>query len=226
MSHSWEKEYINPTFISKDGKPQEDFLKFLKWVKKNKMRELEDSEILDAGCGTGRNAYYLAEKYDAKVEAFDFAKSAITFAKENFPHPLVSFSVHNMKDTLLYSNESFDFVFDIMASFSLSDGEREKYLKELHRVLKPGGLMYVRTLAREGDKNAQFLIKNNPGKDEGTYMHPTLGSQEKVFSGPVFKEVYGKYFEVMFMERKSGYQKFDGQPYKRQYWNVYLRKHD
>lgn len=224
MQHSWEREYINPTFISKDGKPQEDFLKFLKWVKKNKVRELESSHILDAGCGTGRNAYYLADKYDANVEAFDFAKSAISFAKEHFSHPLVSFSVHDMKDKLPYSDESFDFIFDIMASFSLSDAGRETYLQELHRVLKPGGLMYVRTLAKEGDKNAQFLIKNHPGKDFDTYIHPTLSSQEKVFSGPSFKEVYEKYFEVIFMERKSGYQKFDGQPYKRNYWNVYLRK--
>lgn len=226
MSHSWEREYTNPTFISKDGKPQEDFLKFLKWVKKNKVRNIEGSSVLDAGCGTGRNAYYLAKKYDAEVTAFDFASSAISFAKQNFSHPLVSFSVHNMKDTLPYPDESFDFVFDIMASFSLSDSDREKYLQELHRVLKPGGLMYVRTLAKEGDKNAQFLVKNHPGKDPDTYIHPTLTSQEKVFSGPSFKEVYEKYFEVMFMERKSGYQKFDGQPYKRQYWNVYLKKHD
>lgn len=226
MQHSWEREYTNPTFISKDGKPQEDFLKFLKWVKKNKVRELGGASMLDAGCGTGRNAYYLAKKYDARVEAFDFAKSAIFFAKEHFPHPLVSFSVQDMKDKLLYTDKSFDFVFDIMASFSLSDSDREMYLQELCRVLKPGGLMYVRTLAKEGDKNAQFLIKNNPGKDSDTYIHPTLGSEERVFSGPDFKEIYGKYFDILFMERKSGYQKFDGQAYKRQYWNVYLRKND
>lgn len=226
MSHSWEKEYTNPTFISKDGKPQEDFLKFLKWVKKNKVGELEGASILDAGCGTGRNAYYLADKYDAQVSAFDFASSAISFAKQNFSHPNVSFIVHNMKDGLPYSDESFDFVFDIMASFSLSGEEREKYLQELHRVLKSGGYMYVRTLAKEGDKNAQFLIKNHPGKETDTYIHPTLGSEERVFSGPDFKEVYGKYFEIITMDRKSGYQKFDGQSYKRQYWNVYLKKHD
>lgn len=224
MQHSWEREYINPTFISKNSKPQEDFLKFLKWVKKNKVRELDEVNILDAGCGTGRNAYYLAKKYDARVEAFDFAKSAISFAEENFFHPHVNFSVHNMTDKLPYADANFDIALDIMASFSLSEDERENYLKEISRVLKPGGLVYVRTLAKEGDKNAQFLIKNNPGKGVDTYIHPTLGSEERVFSGQDFKEVYGKYFEILFMERKSGYQKFDGQPFKRQYWNVYLKK--
>ncbi len=225
-SHSWEKEYTNPTFISKDGKPQEDFLKFLRWVKKNKAGELEGSCILDAGCGTGRNAYYLAEKYNAKVSAFDFAKSAISFAREHFSHPNISFLVHDMKDPLPYTNATFDFVFDTMASFSLSSSERENYLKELQRVLKPDGIVYVRTLAKEGDKNAQFLIANNPGKEIDTYVHPTLASEERVFSGPDFKEIYGKYFDILRMERKSGYQKFAGQSYKRQYWNVYLRKHD
>lgn len=226
MQHSWEREYTNPTFISKDGKPQEDFLKFLRWMKKNKVRELDGSSILDAGCGTGRNAYYLADKYDANVEAFDFAKSAITFAKEHFSHSRISFSVYDMKNPLPYGDASFDFVFDIMASFSLNSSERESYLKELYRVLKPGGLLYVRTLAKEGDKNAQFLIKNNPGVEADMYIHPTLSSPERVFSGPDFKAVYTKYFEVLRMERKSGYQKFDGQPYKRQYWNVYLQKND
>ena len=223
-SSSWEREYTNPTFISKDGKPQEDFLKFLRWVKKNKAGELEGASILDAGCGTGRNGFYLAEKYHAKVSAFDFASSAISFAKQNFSHPNISFLVHDMKDRLPFEKDSFDFVFDVMASFSLSGEEREKYLQELHRVLKPGGYMYVRTLAKEGDKNAQFLINNNPGKEVDTYIHPTLGSEERVFSGPDFKEVYGVYFEVVKMERKMGYQKFDGQSYKRQYWNVYLKK--
>lgn len=225
-SNSWEREYTNPSFISKNEKPQEDFLRFLKWVKKNNISILEGSEILDAGCGTGRNSYYLAEKYDAKVSAFDFAKSAISFAEKNFSHQNISFLVHSMKDKLPYLDNGFDFIFDVMSSLSLSLKDRENYLKELKRVLKVGGCMYVRTLAKEGDKNAQFLIKNNPGPESDMYIHPTLGSGERIFSESDFKEIYGKFFEIVWMERKSGYQRFNGQSYKRQYWNVYLIKND
>jgi len=226
MSQSWEREYVKPTFISKDGKPQEDFLKFLKWLKKHTKVSLEGLKVLDAGCGTGRNAHYLAEKYDTQVCAFDFARSAIVFAEKNFSHPNISFLVHDMKNPLPYPDESFDIVIDIMASFSLSSQERKNYLTELLRVLKKSGYMYVRTLAKKGDKNAQFLIKNNGGEEKDTYIHPTLQTLERVFSEEDFKEVYGAYFEIIYMKQKSGYQKFDNRSFKRKYWNVYLQKND
>jgi SAM-dependent methyltransferase len=221
---AWEREYKNPNFVTKNPKPQESIMKFLRWVKKNKQLELEGLSLLDLGCGTGRNSFYMANKYDAQVTAFDFAAPAIDFAKKHFAHENVDFSVRDMSEDFPLEDGSVDLVFDVMASFALKEDGRENYLKEMHRVLKPGGLVYIRTLAKEGDKNAAFLIKENTGGEYDTYIHPTLGSQERVFSGPDFKELYGRYFDVVRMERKSGYQKFDGQPYKRNYWSAYLKK--
>jgi SAM-dependent methyltransferase len=222
---AWDKEYRDSNFVSKDAKPQADFLRFLKWLKKDKKVMLVGARVLDAGCGIGRNAFYLATTYNVHVEAFDFSREAITLAKKDFSHPEISFSVRNMNESLLEPDTSVDLVLDIMASFSLGTQEREHFLHEIHRVLKPGGFLYLRTLAKESDKNAAFLLKHNPGPETDTYIHPTLGSSERVFTRTDLESLYGQFFDILFMERKTGYQKFGNQSYKRNYWNVYLQKH-
>ncbi len=226
MHSHWEREYTNPTFISKDPKPSEDFLKFVKWLKKDQKVSLEGLSALDLGCGTGRHSLYLAEHFDMKVVGIDFAKTAITLAQKTFPHPNISFVVQDLAEIFPLADDSVDIAVDVMSSFSLSRVSREKYLKEIHRVLKKGGYLYLRTLAREGDDNAKLLIKNNPGPEENTYLHPTLGSPETVFSKEDIEGLYGPFFEIKHMSKKTGYQKFGNQSYKRQYYNVYLRNHD
>lgn len=221
--NAWNREYSRPDFITLDQKPQADFLKFLKWAKKSKF-PLTGIRVIDAGCGTGRNSAYVSKKYGAEVSAFDFSREAITLAERDFSNPNIHFAVRGMDEKFPEENNSVDLVLDIMASFSLSAIDRQKFLSEINRVLRPGGIMYLRTLAKEGDKNAAYLIKNNPGSEQDTYIHPTLGSMERVFSEKALREQYSPFFEILFMEKKSGYQKFGNQSYKRNYWNVYLQK--
>jgi ubiquinone/menaquinone biosynthesis C-methylase UbiE len=224
MSHSWEREYTNPTFISKDPKPKEDFLKFVNWLRKKEKISLEGLCGLDLGCGTGRHSLYLAEHFNMKMYAIDFSKTAISIANKKFQHESVVYHVGSIGDIFPVANDSINIVLDIMSSFALSSKERLVYLGELARTIKKGGYLYLRTLAREGDDNAKFLIKNNPGPDENSYIHPTLGSPETVFSKGGVERLYGSYFEIKHISKKTGYQKFSGQSYKRQYWNVYLQK--
>lgn len=221
---AWDKEYSRPDFVTKSPEPQADFLRFLKWAKKAKF-PLMDARVIDAGCGTGRNALYMAEQYDAHVSAFDFSREAIRIASTEFAHPHVSFSVRSMTEQFPEENSCVDMALDIMASLSLGARELDQFIKELARVVRPGGLLYLRTLAKEGDKNAAYLMKHNPGAEADTYIHPTLGSSERVSTESQIREHYAPFFEILFMEKKSGYQKFGNQSYKRNYWNVYLKRH-
>jgi len=221
---SWNQEYQSPQLITKHYQPQKDFLRFIAWIKKNKHIDLySDITVLDLGCGTGRNSFYMADHYDAVCHAWDFSEAAIETAKSVHSHLNISFKVRNIAQVFPLEDNSVDIILDVTASNALSEQERTVYLSECRRVLKPGGYMYVRTLAKEGDKNAQNLIKQFPGKDHDTYDHPQLKVTERVFTGPDFKELYNQYLEVVRMERKTGYQKWDNQSYKRNYWNVYIK---
>ncbi len=224
-SHLWDEEYKKPKLITKSRKPQRDFLTFLRWIKNNKHIDLYSGiRILDLGCGIGRNAYYLARVYDAQVFAWDFSSEAIKLAIKYFSHPSVFYEKRNIADLYPIEDESIDIIIDIMSSHTLSEKERKIYLKETHRVLKKGGYFYLRTFAKEGDKNAKNLIKKFPGKEKDTYIHPELHITERIFSGPELKKIYAPYFRSVRMLRKSAYQIFGKQAYKRNYWNVYFTK--
>ncbi|MCA9353141.1 class I SAM-dependent methyltransferase [Patescibacteria group bacterium] len=221
---AWDDEYKKPKLITQSHKPQKDFLRFIKWVKRNKHLDLYSGiTVLDLGCGVGRNSFYMADTYGARVYGWDFSHDAIEKACAIHRHTLIDFEERNISDPFPLPNASVDLILDVTSSNALNDREREMYLRECARVLKHGGYMYVRTLAKEGDKNAQTMIKEFPGGEYDTYHHPQLDVIERVFSGPDFKVLYGEYLDVVRMERKTGYQRWGAQSYKRNYWNCYLK---
>lgn len=228
MSHQgnvWEKEYNNPKFVTKSDEPQADTLRFFKYLKKELKYKIEDKVILDLGCGTGRNSNYLAEKGN-KVTGIEISRKAISIAKER-ARDLgieVDYRLGDIGEPYDIKDESIDITLDVTSSNSLNEKGREIYLKEMFRVLKKGGLIFVRALCKDGDENAKFLLKNNPGREYDTYMMKELGLIERVFSKEDFVKTYSQYFKILKLEKKTSYTTFDGRIYKRNYWLAYMEK--
>ncbi|MAQ77146.1 hypothetical protein CL684_01330 [Candidatus Campbellbacteria bacterium] len=221
---SWNQEYKRSQLVTQSHKPQKDFLRFIKWIKNNKHIDLYSGvTVLDLGCGVGRNSYYMADHYDASVYGWDFSEDAVEKAQKFHGHELISYQVRNIGEPFPLEDNSIDMILDVTSSNALNEKQRDLYIRECARVLKPGGYMYVRTLAKEGDKNAQKMVMEFPGGEYNTYKHPQLGVIERIFSGPDFKKLYNQHLEVVRMERKTGYQTFGKQAYKRNYWNVYIK---
>lgn len=234
QQRAWEQEYQNPGFISKDDEPQQEIMRFLKWLKKEgtlhyEYNILQDPyhdrpTILDLGCGTGRNLIYPAKQYGTKGIGYDFSPTAISQARRNaLGFPLI-FDVRSIGDPYPLEDESIDIVFDITASHALYEGERDTYLQEVKRVMKPNGLFIVRTLCLDGDKNAKNLIKMFAGPEPDTYILPEQGMMEKVFSEKTFRERYEKDFEIIELQKPSGYQRWGNQSFKRRYLVAYMKK--
>lgn len=221
----WEKEYQDPILVTKNEKPQNDVLRFLKYLKKNKKINLENLNILDLGSGTGRNSNYLAS-FGNNVFGMEISNFAIKLAKEkmNELNINVNYFPRSMGEKFPFENNYFDFILDVTSSNSLSEKERENYLNETRRVLKTGGNFFVRALCKDGDKNAKKLLKLFPGKEKDTYQMPELNLVERVFSEDDFRNLYGKYFEIEKITKRFGYARFKGQSYKRNYLLAYLAK--
>ncbi len=111
-------------------------------------RELEnilakpDAEILDVACGTGDLAIELAEHANAKVFGTDFCRPMLEIAKEKTVHmdlgiPLIEADAMQLS----FADRSFDAVTIAFGLRNLPNFENG--LKELHRVLKPGGKLVV-----------------------------------------------------------------------------------
>jgi SAM-dependent methyltransferase len=101
-------------------------------------------KVLDAGCGTGGQLEQL--QHYGQVTSFDFEPLAVEyFAKRQRGRILVAST-----DAIPFADNSFDLVtsFDVICQLPSPDDELA--LRELGRVLKPGGTLYVRTPALQG----------------------------------------------------------------------------
>lgn len=223
----WEREYKNPKLVTKKEGPQSDTLRFLKFLKKQEKYKIEGKTILDLGCGTGRNANYLAELGN-KVIGIEISRVALDIARARADFdrlgPLVDYRLGDIGQPYDIPDNSVDIILDITSSNSLDEKGREIYLKESHRVLKDGGYFFVRALCKDGNKNVRNLLRQNPGKEYDTYVIKEIGLTERVFSRDDFVKMYGKYFKILSLEKKTNYTTFNNRVYKRDYWLAYLKK--
>lgn len=97
--------------------------------------------VLELACGTGLISRRIAVCVKS-LEATDFSPEMITHAKKSVHSSRLHFSVQDATD-LPYAPESFDAVVIANALHILP--EPEKVLSEIHRVLKPNGLLFAPT---------------------------------------------------------------------------------
>lgn len=238
MSHQgniWDREYKDPKFVTKKDEPQKDTLRFLKFLKKKYGYDVDSRIILDLGCGTGRNANYLASTGNSVI-GIEVSTVALNLAKERARelNLSVDYRLGDIGEEYNIKDSSVDIVLDVTSSNSLNEKGREVYLKEVHRVLKGpnsqdlnrggSGYFFVRALAKDGNKNVKNLLKNSPGKEYDTYIIKEIGLTERVFSRKDFIEMYSKYFKILHLEKKTSYTTFNNRIYKRDYWLAYLTK--
>jgi SAM-dependent methyltransferase len=221
----WEKEYRNPKLISNSDEPQLDFKHFIKWLRKAQHASLEGLRVLDLGSGTGKNSLFLAERGSIST-GIELSKTAVKIAKDRAKQKQLqaTFLQGDIGQKFPFPNESFDLILDVVSSNSLTNQERANYVKEINRTLVSGGYMYVKALCKDGDKNAQNLIDKFPGAEANTYIMPGTNLTEQVFSKEAIEQLYSKYFQILKLERKQSYTQFEGKPYKRFFWLLYLQK--
>ncbi|MBT3419215.1 MAG: class I SAM-dependent methyltransferase [Candidatus Magasanikbacteria bacterium] len=223
----WEKEYNDKKLLAFHHEPQKDTLRFIKYLKKTHKVQLDGKTILDLGSGTGRNGNYMAKK-GGTVHGIEISQTAIKIANEQ-AHKLcvekqASYYFRSFGEPLSFEDNTFDIVIDVTSSNSLNEKERETYIKEVQRVLKPQGFFFLKTLCKDGDKNAKNLLKMHPGKEVNTYIMPDINLVERVFSESDIISLYGNHFEILKKEKKTTYSKINNQPYKRNFWIVYMQK--
>ena len=101
------------------------------------------SEVLDAGCGPGDNALFLAER-GYRATGFDFSPTAIEQAKERANtaglHPELLVADATRLDGL---DQRFTTVLDSALYHCLPDDQRSAYAAALHRVTNPGAELHL-----------------------------------------------------------------------------------
>lgn len=120
-------------------KIEEDIPKIVTIFKKHNVKK-----ILDLGCGSGRHTVYFAKRgFD--VFGIDIAKEGISITrswlkKENLKANL---KIGNIYDKLPYPNDFFDAVVSTGVINHNKIQNIRKTIKEIERVLKPNGLIFI-----------------------------------------------------------------------------------
>jgi len=125
-----------------------------------------DSVIIDFGCGYGRSLGELAESGYEKLIGLDFSPVMIDAAREKFPD--ITFEQIDSV-TIPLPDDSVDgaLLFSVLTCVPTDDGQRA-ILKELHRVLRRGGLLYISDLALQSDERNVARYARDEAK-YGTY---------------------------------------------------------
>jgi len=111
-------------------------------------REFDSFEsILDFGCGCGRVARYLS-----KVTGTDIDPEAIAWCRENLPG---TFDVNDSVPPLKYTDSSFDLIYAISVFTHLPEDLAMRWLEEMRRILRPGGLIVTSTI---GESDLRGLV--------------------------------------------------------------------
>lgn len=115
------------------------------------------SQILDVGCGNGKYLSFRAS--DCIIHACDTCAPLIKIAQEKHPHANI---IKADGTSLPYKDSSFDAIISIAVLHHLPLPEqRALFVKELLRVLRPGGQLLLTVWATEAQKPSWTPLGNN-----------------------------------------------------------------
>lgn len=106
---------------------------------------------LELGCGSGEGTFHL-EKIGFKATGVDFSDNAICWAKEKALKvgSTAHFKVDDARLLHSFSQDTFDLIVDASCFHCIIDcGDRNKFLGNVWRILKPGGLVVFRSVCGE-----------------------------------------------------------------------------
>ncbi len=151
--------------------PAEDLVRF---VARNfyRVKERRAVKILELGCGPGGNLWYFARE-GFGTYGIDGAPTAVRLARERLDAEIKGWSgdiVVGDFCTLPFADASFAAVIDNEAVYCNHLEESKAIYREAHRVLSPGGKLFVRTFAAgsAGDGVGRKVGHNAWMVDEGT----------------------------------------------------------
>ena len=171
---------------------------------------VEKGRLLNIGCGGGREALALAERFD--VVAVDFSRRFCEMAQAAFKAGKWNVPVLQMDAMeLAFEDETFDYVVMVGQLIGQIPGRKNRIvaLSEANRVLKPGGAALISTNAIElgWRYRAYFAAVNalrriyNPHRLEpdDAFVFRT-GGQRAIFAGAGNRPVFHWYKTPRFLE--------------------------
>ena len=221
----WDREYTKPEHLRLSVNESEDLVKFTRWLVRRERTDLLTAPVstIDAGCGNGRNLIYLAKTFGMPGIGIDLSSAAIAQAKKLSEGLPIEYEIGSAGSLLPTPDESQGLALDMMTSHFLDEDGREQLRDELYRSLIPGGYLFMKTFLKDKDLHTARLIKDFPGPEEDSYIHPVMGVAEHVYSEKELVEFLKEKFIVHKVYRSHRHS-FKGRAGKRRTISIYAEK--
>ncbi len=230
----WDNEYSSEegdkfSLSTESSEDLQKFTRFLEREYKGQEPINRNSKFIDAGCGNGRNSFFLAENFGAQGIGYDISSEAIKTANKKLktlsPDIKLNFLVQNLNEAIPAEDNSQDFVIDAVASHVLRKEEREFFRNEVVRVLSSNSYYFLKSLLLDDDSHAKQMIRDfgKSAGEENSYIHPSMGIFEHVPTEDELIKFYENDFHIDKIERSFAHR-INGRAAKRRYIVMYLRK--
>lgn len=98
-------------------------------------------KILDVGCGTGKHSICFARRgFD--VYGIDRSLGMLKEAIQNSIGLQINFTMEDMR-SISFPNDFFDGIWTVAAIAHLPPTDKQKFIQEAYRVLRPNGILYI-----------------------------------------------------------------------------------
>lgn len=148
--------------------------------------------VLDWGAGCGRILQHFIPD-GVTMAASDVDPTAIQYLNKTFPH--VQSIVNQSAPPLSFKSDAFDVIYAFSVWTHIPLNLQIEWLKEAHRLLKPGGIILISTMGYRGLKQLRegtnpleadwHAITDDDLKARGTiyFEYPIFGQDDELFSG-------------------------------------------
>jgi len=169
--------------------PHQDIPKLTKIFSKN-------SKILDLGCGSGRNLIYLAKK-GFQIYGLDSAEKGIKIIKQKLKKDNLQskLTTQSFFQTLPYKDSSFDIIISIQSLQHGTETQIKKTIKEIHRILKPNGKIFVTLCGRYSKGKIRYCLVKTAKKIAPNTYKPTIGKEKDLTHFIYNKKLIQKHFK-------------------------------
>ncbi|MFZ1306850.1 MAG: class I SAM-dependent methyltransferase [Ferruginibacter sp.] len=117
-------------------------------------------QLLDAGCGYGRNLHWFLHN-GFNIKGIDISEVAIEQLKDIYPDLQAGSLLVSSLENVPYSDNHFDHIIcSAVLHFAESTAQFNLMLSEMVRILKPGGSLFIRMTSDIGIETKVELIGN------------------------------------------------------------------
>jgi len=183
--------------FKKEGKifirPHKDMARIIKFFKKQGVRK-----VLDLGCGSGRHTVYLSKR-GFNVYGLDIAIHGIKITKDWLKKEglKADLKVSDIYKKLPYKDNFFDAMVSIKTLHHGKIKDIRKLIKEIKRILKPEGLIFItghrKPPKKKIPKEKLYGIKYIAPRTYATLAGPEKGMPHYIFNKKILKKEFSDF---------------------------------